>query len=81
MGKSRIMVRGTILGLVLVPLAAFVFMQVWNANSPYCNGEGGGKDRMACALMLVWVPVFTILPGGIAGLFLGWLIGASRRPR
>ncbi len=77
----NLLVRGTILGLFFVPFAVFLFMVVWNANNPYCNGTGGGEDRIACALVLVWVPVFAILPGGLAGFLMGWLLGKLRSSR
>jgi hypothetical protein len=78
MSNSQLRVRGTIFGLVLVPFIAFLFMVIWNANTPYCGNAGGGEDRLACTLMLVWVPVFTILPGGLFGFLIAVCIGLRR---
>ena len=77
MKKGSRLGLGTILGAVLVPLAAFLVMQILNQSDTACT-QGGAEDSLSCTLRLVAVTGLSIPAGALLGLVVATLLGRRR---
>jgi hypothetical protein len=77
MKKSSRLGLGTILGAVLVPLAALAVMLFLNQSDSACS-QGGAEDSLSCTLRLVAVTGLAIPAGALLGLIVATLL--RRRP-
>ena len=67
---------GMALGALLVPLAVFLAVGIYNALSGDC--VAGAEDRFGCALRQFVVTALSIIPGGIVGFIIAYWIGRRR---
>jgi len=67
---------GMTLGALLVPLAVYVTMAVY--NSLYGDCTLGAVDRFGCALQQFVIAALSILPGGALGFIVAYWIGSRR---
>ncbi len=70
------MLLATLLGTVLTPLLIWCAMLVYNQLDPAC--EGGGEDRIGCAMRALAVTGLSIVPGLLIGVIGGLVVSARR---
>lgn len=64
------------LGALLVPLATYVVIEVY--DNLYGSCGLGGEDRFACALRQFVITAFSIVPGCVIGFIIAYWIGRRR---
>ena len=67
---------GTALGALLVPLAVYAAVGVYDALSGAC--ALGAVDRFGCALRQFVITALSIVPGGAIGFIIAYWIGRRR---
>ena len=70
---------GMALGALLVPLAVYVGIAVYNSLHGDCTLSAG--DRFGCALQQFVIAALSILPGGAIGFIVAYRIGSRRHAR
>jgi hypothetical protein len=76
-GLGRIVLLGTLLGLVLIPCAVFFVMEIVNLAVFECY-DNGAEGSLSCTLRQLAVTGLSIPPGGIIGLLVAVRIGEKR---
>jgi len=64
------------LGALLVPLAVYVAVAVY--NNIYGDCALGAADRFGCSLRQFVITALSIIPGGIVGFIIAYWIGRRR---
>jgi len=64
------------LGALLVPLAIYVAVGVY--NNIYGDCALGAADRFGCSLRQFVITALSIIPGGIVGFIIAYWIGRRR---
>jgi hypothetical protein len=75
-GSGRLILLSTVAGTVLLPVAVWCLMLLYDQFDPMCGA--GGEGRIACAARTFVVTAMAVLPGLVIGV-LGGLRLASRR--
>jgi hypothetical protein len=78
MSKGSRLGLGTILGVILVPMAVLLVMLILNQSDSSCT-EGGAEDSLGCTLRLVAITGLSIPAGALIGLLVAFVLG--KRPR
>jgi hypothetical protein len=75
-GHGWLIVRSSLLGTILIPIAVWCTMLIYDQFDPMCGS--GGEGGIACATRAFVVTAMSILPGLLIGV-VGGLMLASRR--
>ena len=78
MTKGSRLGLGTILGVILIPLATLLVMSILNQADTACT-QGGAEDSLSCTLRLVAVTGLSIPVGALLGLLVAVLLGRRQR--
>jgi hypothetical protein len=77
-GNGRLILLSAIAGTVLLPVAAWRVVLLYDQFEPMCGA--GGEGRIGCATRAFVVTAMSVVPGLVIGV-LGGLRLASRRKR
>ena len=75
-GNGRLILLAAVAGTVLLPVAVWCVMRLYDQFDPMCGA--GGEGRIACATRAFVVTAMSVVPGFVIGV-LGGLRLASRR--
>jgi hypothetical protein len=75
---GRIVLLGTALGAVLIPVVVWCTMLAWDHFDPLC--DGGAEGSLSCVLRALAVTAISVVPGLLFGI-VGGRHFAARRAR
>jgi hypothetical protein len=80
-GHGWLIARSALLGTVLVPVAVWGAMLVYDRFDPMCGTGTGSEGGIACATRAFVVTVMSILPGPLIGVVSGVRLASRRDAR
>jgi hypothetical protein len=76
-GLGRLVLIGMALGVVLVPLAVYLGIDVFGQFGPACT-TGGAHDHIACSMRQLIMTGMAVPAGALIGFFISYWIACRR---